>query len=325
MCRVLGQPIQVQFWWVNHKQTVRQEIAGGYLWSPKQTAAGARNQFYENMRRAAPGDVVLSFANGQVGHVGIVTGVAMEEGKPSAFGSVGSYWSDNGWWLPVDWRRLEAPLIPQAWITEIRDLLPTRYSPINATSGWGNQGAYLAEISAGLFEFVIVRSQGEKWNERLITNSIQEQADSVAESQAAYDQPLNESERQQVVKARRGQGLFRFRVSHLEPACRLTGINNPALLLASHIKPWRDCASTHERLDGTNGLMLTPDVDHLFDKGLISFSDSGDILQSKWLVQDELRRLGLEEACHRNVGGFLPQQLQYMDYHRSEVFDRRPT
>ena len=41
-----------QFWWVNHKQTARQEIEGQYLWSPKTESNGARSQFYNNMRAA---------------------------------------------------------------------------------------------------------------------------------------------------------------------------------------------------------------------------------------------------------------------------------
>lgn len=59
-----------RYWWVNHKQTFRQEIDGTHLWSPKRNANGARNVFYDNMRAAAPGDLVLSFADGLIRHVG---------------------------------------------------------------------------------------------------------------------------------------------------------------------------------------------------------------------------------------------------------------
>jgi putative restriction endonuclease len=50
----------VRYWWVNQNQTFRQEIDGGYLWSPKRNANGARNPFYEFMREVAPGDLILS-------------------------------------------------------------------------------------------------------------------------------------------------------------------------------------------------------------------------------------------------------------------------
>ena len=70
-----------RYWWVNHKQTHRQEIDGRYLWSPKRRSDGARNQFYVNMRRAAPGDLVLSYANGAIGYLGRVAEFAFTAPK----------------------------------------------------------------------------------------------------------------------------------------------------------------------------------------------------------------------------------------------------
>ena len=52
-----------KYWWVNHNQTFEQERGEGYLWSPKREANGARSQFYENMRIARAGDMVVSFAD----------------------------------------------------------------------------------------------------------------------------------------------------------------------------------------------------------------------------------------------------------------------
>src|SRR3546814_3413344 len=46
-------------------------------------------------------------------------------------------------------------------------------------------------------------------------------------------------------------------------------------LRASHIKPWSKCASGDERVDGNNGLLLSPTADHLFDRGWITFEDDG--------------------------------------------------
>jgi len=51
----------MRYWWVNQNQTFRQEIAGGYVWSPKRNANGARNPFYESMREVSPGDLIFSF------------------------------------------------------------------------------------------------------------------------------------------------------------------------------------------------------------------------------------------------------------------------
>ena len=53
--------------------------------------------------------------------------------------------------------------------------------------------------------------------------------------------------REQLVRARRGQGVFRANVLLREGYCRVTRVNEPRHLTASHIKPWRDATDT-ERL-----------------------------------------------------------------------------
>jgi hypothetical protein len=42
----------------------------------------------------------------------------------------------------------------------------------------------------------------------------------------------------------------------IEWQCRITGVDNPVHLVASHCKPWRD-STNEERLNGENGLLLT--------------------------------------------------------------------
>src|SRR5689334_2882914 len=100
------------FWWVNHNQTAREEVGGQYLWSPKREAK-ARSQFYDNMRRANPGDLVLSFSSQAVRYVGRVTEFAFTAPKPAEFQNRGAYWSDVGWLLPVFWTRIDPPIRPQ--------------------------------------------------------------------------------------------------------------------------------------------------------------------------------------------------------------------
>jgi putative restriction endonuclease len=101
------------YWWVNHKQTRDHEVRGDYLWSPRRNQNGARNQSYDNMALAQPGDVVYSYANGVLGAVGIVIARASPCPKPTEFGSVGDYWSNDGWLLPVAFTELERAVRPR--------------------------------------------------------------------------------------------------------------------------------------------------------------------------------------------------------------------
>jgi hypothetical protein len=95
-----------------------------------------------------------------------------------------------------------------------------------------------------------------------------------------------------LVTARRGQGIFKERVMQIEKRCRITRVENPVHLRASDCKPWRD-SNNKERLDGENGLLLTPSIDHLFDRGFISFEDSGILIVSpvahlpRWVFTEE--------------------------------------
>lgn len=131
---------------------------------------------------------------------------------------------------------------------------------------------------------------------------------------------LTDTEKDQIGKARRGQGRFRQAVAKIEPCCRITGIAEIQHLRASHIKPWRDASNT-ERLDGNNGLMLTPHIDHLFDHGYISFTDDGMILQSATLSDEVGQAFGVMKL--QSTGGFNHTQKTYLEYHRENIL-RKP-
>ncbi|MCW5628250.1 MAG: HNH endonuclease, partial [Rhodoferax sp.] len=136
--------------------------------------------------------------------------------------------------------------------------------------------------------------------------------------QVRADSTLPETERQAIVLARRGQGLFKTRVMSLERACRITGVDREEHLRASHCKPWRD-STNEERLDGENGLLLTPSIDHLFDRGFIAFEDNGQVIISPVAHRDALRRMGLAIERPPNVGRFSPGQRKYLEFHRENV------
>ena len=136
--------LRMRYWWVNQNQTYRAEVRGSFMWSPKQNANGARNQFYENMREVSPGDVVFSFCDTRIKAIGVVTGGAQTGPKPD-FGSAGSNWSHEGWFVPVDYCGLNNQIRPKDHTTILRPFLPSRYSPLQA-NGDGLQSVYLAEF-----------------------------------------------------------------------------------------------------------------------------------------------------------------------------------
>ncbi len=126
----------------------------------------------------------------------------------------------------------------------------------------------------------------------------------------------------QLNEARTKQSLFRRRLLNVEKACRLTGVADLRFLRASHIKPWAKCTTGNERVDGANGLLLTPHADLLFDRGWITFEDSGSLVRSTHLPADVIERIGLDLQSGRHCGNFVAEQRAYLDYHRNAVFEK---
>lgn len=124
------------------------------------------------------------------------------------------------------------------------------------------------------------------------------------------------TEIERMVRQRIGQNAFRnAMLNYWGGACAVTGIAVPEVLRASHAKPWADCVSDAERLDVFNGLILCANLDALFDRFLITFGDSGKIIISSRLSQDQCDRLGLNpDLCLRWIAD---EHLFYLQYHRS--------
>ena len=97
-----------------------------------------------------------------------------------------------------------------------------------------------------------------------------------------------------------------------------SGVDREEHLRASHCKPWRD-ATNEERLDGENGLLLTPSMDHLFDRGFIGFDDNGQTVISPVAHQESLARMGLDPQHPPKVGSFSSGQRKYLAFHRENV------
>lgn len=114
------------------------------------------------------------------------------------------------------------------------------------------------------------------------------------------------TEKLQLSKARIGQGLFRSNLEAIEHACRVTSVSNKALLIASHVNPWSKCDNNAERLDGNNGLLLSPHIDKLFDRGWITFTDAGDLLCTEPSIEQALQQWGVE--LPKNVRPFNSKQ-----------------
>ena len=323
----------MNYWWVNHSQTFRHEFFGKYVWSPKRKRNDQINPFYETMREVSPGDIIFSFADGAIKGFGMARTHCYTSPRPDEFGHIGQAWNEVGWRVDIDFQPFIEPVLPARHMQAIGPTLPERYSPIRA-NGHGNQGVYLAQIPRamalviaqlaspellGIIQGIQVSEVAETPLPELrgITEWEEQEVSRISE-----DRALPDTEKDALIKARRGQGRFRQRVGRLKRFCRVTRVDRPEHLIASHIKPWRE-SDNRERLFEGNGLLLTPTIDHLFDRGFISFENSGELLVSPVAHEDSLKKMGIITDRVVNVGGFAEAQREFLEFHRTSVFLKR--
>lgn len=145
--------------------------------------------------------------------------------------------------------------------------------------------------------------------------------DSFSKESIAIDEEINQlhlrgEDRDAVVKVRVNQNAFRDILLRRYKKCCLCGVSKADLLIASHIKPWRNCMP-EEKLDIDNGFLFCPNHDALFDKGYISFSDDGKIMISS--------RISSADCIFTNVNPEIKIPLteknrEYLNFHRNNIF-----
>lgn len=294
-----------RYWWVNQNQTYKAEVGGGYMWSPKVNKDGGFNQFYQNMTEVSSGDIVFSFADTFIKTVGVVSAAARSAEKPKEFGKAGDAWDADGWLVQVDYEELGNPIKPKDHMDVLAPHLPDRYSPIRADGG-GNQ-VYLAEIPQPMAEMLL----------SLIGRQLDVTLEEGQEREIQNRTDIGATEKYQLVLSRVGQGQYRKNLEQHEAGCRITGITDGRFLTASHIKPWSK-SNDFEKLDGNNGLLLSPHVDRLFDRGYISFEDNGALMLSPVLPAEVISAWGMSASLETRP--LTKKQAVYMEFHRAKIY-----
>ena len=307
-----------QYWWVSQNQTYQHEVPGNFMWSPKTNVNGGPVPSYEFMKEMRVGDIVFSYANTYIKAIGVVAAPAQSSVKPD-FGTAGANWLNDGWLVDVAFQELGAAQFqPREHMALLTPTLPDLLSPIRPDGG-GNQ-IYLAKISAQMANILIALSKGvgdsilDDLSQNLEFEVPKEDLATVEEIIMRTD--IGETQKTQIINSRRGQGVFKAQVRQIERACRVTKVSNPRHLIASHIKPWSK-SNDAEKISGYNGLLLAPHIDHLFDKGFISFENNGNLILSKQVDHEVLNQWAIDKAI--NVGAFRPEQKLFLDYHRDVV------
>ena len=174
------------------------------------------------MREVAPGDLVFSFVDTLIIAVGIAQSYCWENRKPPEFGTAGENWENIGWKVRVRFTQLQNRIRPKEHIEIIRPFLPEKYSPLQQ-NGNGLQSVYLTEVPLPLAQ-VLMGLIGQEvgalavtaQNVKPIPSDDLDTWERVLEQQVEKDLSIPETERSALTRARKGQGLFKDRVSKIE-------------------------------------------------------------------------------------------------------------
>ena len=118
---------------------------------------------------------------------------------------------------------------------------------------------------------------------------------------------------------RKGQDILRRALIESRSCCEISGVDLPDLLIASHIRPWKDCGnSARMRLDLENVLLLAANWDALFDKKYISFdSETGKMIKARRIDEDTLRKFGVPDNWQTSIKVHIgtDRRKEYLRWH----------
>ncbi|AGW89717.1 hypothetical protein N234_06715 [Ralstonia pickettii DTP0602] len=291
------------YYWVNQGGSYPKELAAECLWAPARQSNGRVPEHWRLMADLEPGDVVFNYYAGQLMGWCVVEERAVDEPRPYVGGTPYDV-AQGGQLVLATYQKSQSPLT-RAQVLAIP----------------GVSEAFRTTTTPKLLE-----RQADKFNliylARLNSDSIGEAIwHALSESSPGLPIPkrqLEETTIKRLMDARKGQGQFRKDVMALwNNQCSVTGLQVDALLIASHIKPWKS-SDNDERLDPENGLFLAAGIDRAFDRGLITFDKHGNLMAK--LSGPELEAIGLPPSKKHKIVAMPGKVSQYLDYHRTYVY-----
>lgn len=220
-------------------------------------------------------------------------------------------WKNDLHWIP-NWR---CPAETFLWLN---NPVPLDARKLRGTSKlltmFGRHTELDAKVAAAFLDCVPEPDRQPEWHRiRALCEGAGVEAASKDIEDIAHRNDLPATSKKRLVDARLGQGRYRTELEQRWGArCAVTGCGVREVLRASHVKPWRS-SDDRERLNAANGLLLVADIDALFDRGLVSFGNDGEMLLSTRLTEQDRKVLRVPQPLRRPL---TPDEASYMVHHR---------
>lgn len=293
------------YFWVNIGKSYKEVKEQGFLWAPSFTLKKDGSQLHKKdwdiVSDVCAGDVIFCCRDKHIIYAAIATKNSYKAPRPES--RTFSEWEQEGNKIEVDIVELRPHLALSDFNVEFQSRFNHLCSQLVFDKNLDRCQIYMASIPNAAAVMLLNLIGEDSFDVYLKNND----HDSRGTTRTGSDQEV-------ASKARVGQGMFRKDVLDLWGSrCPLTGVNEPSLLIASHILSWQ-LSSPAEKVDKFNGLPLSPNADKLFDRGLISFSDHGELLISDDLEPTNLTKLGI--AADSRISGLKKENLPYLKLHR---------
>jgi len=138
---------------VMQNKTYEAESKQGYIWAPKFNNAGRKVFHWENMTKVKKGDIIFNVRDQNIYAYSVAKGEAFDKDIPEELGEL---WQKEGRIVYLDYIFLENEIDTKDLYYEIKDILPTKYSPFNR-NGDCNQG-YLFELPKEVGAYIMKKS-----------------------------------------------------------------------------------------------------------------------------------------------------------------------
>lgn len=295
----------MNFFWVNIGSSYKEVLAGSFLWAPSYSVGGKgqhlSNAGWNTVPMVKKGDVIFCHRSGFIISVAVATKDAYTSDRPKTRAFDG--WQTEGNRIDLEITLPAVPVDISSFKSTLINIHNKYCQPVLFTVTGKIAQQYMIALPQGAGA-LIMSYLGE--------DEVEIEA---ASAGAGKKKLVKGGKRVVVTSARIGQGQFREDVLSLwKNKCPVTGITKSDLLVASHVVPW-GLSSDEEKIDPDNGFPFSPAVDKLFDRGYISFDDSGKMIVQPSLNAAELLSLGLTQPIR--VLPLNKKQRQYLARHRA--------
>jgi hypothetical protein len=295
----------MEFYWVNIGGTHKAVMSQHFLWAPTSSISKTGNEVtrihWDNVADVRQGDIIFCCYDQRISFLARAQTDAHQQTRP--FDPSFKDWDKVGNRVDIEIIEIERKITRDEIATDFIAKFDNRTSPsLFSNRGTLNQ-IYMSHIPADAGMFLL-----EATNQTTLLDEALIEAGNVSPKK------ISSTTREALIQARRGQGKFRYDlINRWEGRCALTGLQNINLMVASHIHAWALC-NNEERLDVNNGLLLAPHIDRLFDQGLITFSDLGQLQISPTLSTEDRYVLGLDR--YTQLRSLRAGNLAYLAEHR---------